>query len=145
MSWTDYVKNIRDQLTRQQYIMAKKGDLVNNVAQPTEDDIQSRYQLMASQLTNPEIIRFNQVFIDTRGLSPDQAAQAQQQAQQVYQQYVNGQATFAQLVVQYTQDPRGRYTGGDFGYLARDDVAISSFSASPSSIRSSRSRSATLS
>lgn len=122
MSWNEYVKNIREQLTRQQFIIAKKGDLINNVPQPTEGDIENRYQLMAPQLTNPEIIRFNQVFIDTRGLSPDQEAAAKQRAEEIYRKYLNGQDTFAQLVTKYTDDPRGRYTGGDFGYLARDDA-----------------------
>ena len=120
-SWEQYVQNIRTQLTRQQYIMAKKGDLINGVPQPTESQIEQRYALISSQLTNPEIIRFNQVFIDTRGLTSAQAAQAKQRADDIYRQYVNGQSTFAQLVTQYTDDPRGRYTGGDFGYLARDD------------------------
>ncbi len=121
-SWDQYVQNIRTQLTRQQYIMVKKGDLINGVPQPTEDQIAQRYALISSQLTNPEIIRFNQVFIDTRGLTPDQAAQAKQRADEIYREYVNGQSTFAQLVTKYTDDPRGRYTGGDFGYLARDDT-----------------------
>ncbi len=122
LTWKDYVQQLKTQLTEQKYIMKEKGNVLNNVPTPTEQEIQDRYGQIASRLTNPEIIRFSQIFIDTRNLTPAQKQKAKEQADKIYREYENGTATFDQLVQQYTQDQHGRYNGGDFGYLARDDA-----------------------
>lgn len=122
LTWKDYVQQLKTQLTEQKYIMKEKGNVLNNVPTPTDQQIQERYGQIASRLTNPEIVRFSQIFIDTRNLTSDQKQKAKERADKIYREYLNGTATFDQLVQQYTDDQHARYNGGDFGYLARDDA-----------------------
>ena len=122
LTWSNYLKQLKTQLIEQKYIMQEKGSLINNIPTPSEQQIQNRYAQIATSLTNPEIIRFSQIFIDTRNLTPPEKLKAKELADSIYRKYQNGQATFSQLVQQYTQDQHSRYSGGDFGYLARDDT-----------------------
>jgi parvulin-like peptidyl-prolyl isomerase len=122
LSWSAYLAQVKQQLIQQKYIMKEKQNVLDNVAAPTEQQIEDRYGQIANRLTNPEIIRFSQVFIDTRNLTSDQKQKAKDRAQDAFRQYQNGNATFNQLVEQYSDDQHSRYSGGDFGYLARDDA-----------------------
>lgn len=122
LSWSAYQAQLTKQILEQKYITQQKQSVLNNVAQPTDQQIEERYSQIATQLTNPEIIRFSQIFIDTRNLNSADKEKARQLADKIYQEYENGQATFNKLVEQYTNDQHARYNGGDFGYLARDDA-----------------------
>ncbi|HUZ18643.1 MAG TPA: peptidylprolyl isomerase [Spirochaetia bacterium] len=122
LSWNAYLAQIKQQILQQKYIMKEKQNVLDSVATPTEQQIQDQYGQIASRLTNPEIVRFSQVFIDTRNLNAQEKLKAKQRADEAYQKYTSGQATFNQIVEQYTDDAHSRYTGGDFGYLARDDA-----------------------
>ncbi len=121
MSWDQYLSQVDSQIIQQRYVMLKKGSEINGVPTPTEQQIEDRYGQIANQLTNPEIVRFSQVFIDTRNLKPAEKEKARERADEAYREYLNGEETFDQLVAEYSDDPRNRYTGGDFGYLLRDD------------------------
>lgn len=121
LTWKVYEDQLKTQLLEQKYILQIKGNQINNVPAPTAQQIEDKYNQIASRLTNPEIVRFSQIFFDTRNLTQAQKEKAKELADKVYRDYLNGKATFNQLVQQYTNDQQARYNGGDFGYLARDD------------------------
>lgn len=122
LTWSEYLKQINKQLLEQKYITQEKQSVLNDIPTPTEQQIQEQYSQIATQLTNPEIIRFSQIYLDTRNLNAADKEKAQKLANKIYQEYENGQATFNQLVQEYTNDQAARYNGGDFGYLARNDA-----------------------
>ncbi|HUX13745.1 MAG TPA: peptidylprolyl isomerase, partial [Spirochaetia bacterium] len=59
------------------------------------------------------------IAVDIRNLNPTQKDAARTKIDSLYRQIRTGQATFDDLVRKSVDDPS--YTGGDFGYLVRND------------------------
>jgi len=55
-AYKDYT---RRQLIGNKYLMAKKGDLINSVKSPTDQEIQAEYNVSRSDLFRPEIVRIS--------------------------------------------------------------------------------------
>jgi len=119
--WEEYVKQLRNQSIQQKYIMQKKQNLLSSVKQPVDKEIELFYRENATRFTNPEIVRFSHVFIDTRALSAQDKPKARERAENIRKEFETGLKTFDQLIVSYTDDVQSRYKGGDFGYIARND------------------------
>jgi len=119
--WEEYVKQLKTQILQQKYITQKKQSLFASVPMPTDAEIEAFYRDNATQFTNPEIIRFSHIYIDTRTLSNQDKPKALERAEAANRDVRNSGKTFEQLVAQYTDDVSSRYNGGDFGFLARND------------------------
>lgn len=126
MSWEEIRESIEKQIIQQRYIAETKSDLLQNVAAPSESEIQERYSKIATRLVNPEIIRFNQIFISTVNKNQSQIDALRAKADEAYRKLRQG-GDFSALVTEYTDDPNSRYSGGDFGYLARDDARAEAY------------------
>lgn len=127
LSWDSYLSKLKSQLIAQKYVLHEKGSMINGVPSPTEQQIDDFYSQNATSFTNPEIVRFSQIFFDTRNLTSSQQQQAKTLAESVDRKARNGDASWDQLVQQYTNDQRSRYTGGDAGYLERNSPAAQQF------------------
>ncbi len=121
MSLDAYKKQIRDQLINQEYIRYAKQDVLSSIPEPTEKQIEAQYRKNATSFTNPELVRINEVFIDTRGLSSENKQKARERAELALRQIRNGEITFEEAVLQYSDDSQSRYTGGEKGFFARND------------------------
>ncbi|WP_319561201.1 peptidylprolyl isomerase [Marispirochaeta sp.] len=126
MSWEEIRESIRKQLLQQKYIMQTQTDLLDDISQPTEQEIQNRYKKMATSLINPEIIRFSQIFISTMNKNDAAVDILRERAEEIHKKLRQG-ADFSALVTEYTDDAGSRYSGGDFGYLARDDARAEAY------------------
>jgi parvulin-like peptidyl-prolyl isomerase len=103
--------------------MQKKKAFFDKIAPPTDAEIDDFYQTNKAAFVAPDMVRFQHIFIDTRNLpSKEEKDKARQRAEDIYRELRNG-ASFADLVVKYSDDRNSRYKGGDFGYLRRDDQA----------------------
>jgi parvulin-like peptidyl-prolyl isomerase len=122
MAWVDYLKQGKEQLLVQNYIKAKKSYLIENVSKPSEQEIQEIYTENQHLFINPEMVRFSQIFRDTRNLNSTEKAKVKQLMEEVYRDLTGGRASFEDLVLKYSDDTNSRYKGGDMGYLARNDV-----------------------
>ena len=122
MAWTDYLKQGKEQLMVQNYIKQKKANLISNIQKPGEAEVQEIYSENQHLFINPEMVRFSQIYRDTRTLSPDEKEKAKSLMEEIYRDLVNGRATFEDLVLKYSDDTKSRYQGGDVGYLARNDA-----------------------
>ncbi len=120
-AWEEYVKQLRIQITQQKYITQKKQNLFASVPVPSDAEIETFYRENATQFTNPEIVRFSHIYIDTRTLSNQDKPKALQRAEEANREARNSARPFDQLVAQYSDDVSSRYNGGDFGFLARND------------------------
>ena len=126
MSWEEIRESIRKQIIQQRYIAETKAELLEKVAPPDEEAIRERYRKIATRLVNPEIIRFNQIFISTVNKSQSQVDALRAKAEEAHRKLRQG-GDFSALVTEYTDDPNSRYSGGDFGYLARDDARAEAY------------------
>ncbi len=118
-----YREQMRKALVQQKYIMKKKRALFDNLAPPTESEIVEFYESNKAAFVSPDLVRFKHIFIDTRQLSTQaDRDKAKDRIDRIYRELQAG-TPFEDLVVKYSEDKVSRYTGGDFGYLRRDDAA----------------------
>lgn len=123
ISWDLYKKEIRKVVLEQKYIMMKKRKMFTGIKEPTNQEIQDFYDENKTLFVSPEMVRFQHIFIDTRSLkSSTERDKARERAEEVSKELRNG-ASFDDLVVKFSDDKASRYSGGDFGYLRRDDAA----------------------
>jgi peptidyl-prolyl cis-trans isomerase SurA len=123
MDWEEYQKQLSEAIIQQKYVMQKKKAFFDKIAPPTDAEIDDFYQTNKAAFVAPDMVRFQHIFIDTRNLpSKEEKDKARQRAEDIYRELRNG-ASFADLVVKYSDDRNSRYKGGDFGYLRRDDQA----------------------
>ena len=131
LSWEEYVESIREQIVIRKYIQKEKQALLENVEQPGETEIADQYRINATSFTNPELIRFSQIFIDTpNDLSPAEKQMAKEKAETIYRDYENGEGTFSELVLKHSDDTKARYNEGDQGFFARNDPRIQTYGGS---------------
>jgi len=116
-----FKEQLRRQLIVQKYLMAKKGDLINSVKMPTEEDIVSEYALLKGELTRPETIRCSMIQV---AYGPDAASRtkAKALAESLVKEIGNDPAKFDE-VAQRSVAPNSGYQAGDAGYLPRNQEA----------------------
>jgi peptidyl-prolyl cis-trans isomerase SurA len=123
MSWDEYVEQLRKAILQQKYVMAKKRAQFENLAPPSEAEIENFYDENKTAFVAPDMVRFKHIYIDTRNLtSASDKEKARSRAEEISRELQNG-AAFDDLVIKYSDDKNSRYKGGDFGYLRRDDQA----------------------
>ncbi|MBT3271711.1 MAG: peptidylprolyl isomerase [Spirochaetales bacterium] len=121
LSIDGYSEILRDQLITQEYIKYAKAELFEKMPMPTEKQIEDQYRKNATSLTNPEMVRLNEIFIDFRGLDSDQKQKARERVETALRNIQNGVGSFDDMVLQYSDDAASRYNGGDKGYFTRND------------------------
>jgi len=123
MPWEQYLQQVKDQLLTQKYVEFKKSDAFKNIKAPSEAEIQQIFRDNSHLFMNPEIVRFSQIYRDTRTLSPDDEKKARDLMYEISRDLKNGVAKFEDMVMQYSDDMQSRYKGGDVGYLTINDAA----------------------
>lgn len=123
MPWDQYIQQGKDQLLTQKYIEFKKSDLFKNIKPPTDAEIQEIFNANSHLFMNPEMIRFSQIYRDTRNLTSDDEKKARDLMYEISRDLRNGKSTFEDMVMKYSDDVQSRYKGGDVGYLAINDTA----------------------
>jgi parvulin-like peptidyl-prolyl isomerase len=118
---TAFKDQLRRQLIVQKYLIAKKGDLINSVKMPTEEDIQNEYNLLKGELTRPETIRCNMIQV-SYGSDAAARAKAKTLAESLVKEINNDPAKFDE-VAQKSVAPNSGYQAGDAGYLPRNQEA----------------------
>jgi parvulin-like peptidyl-prolyl isomerase len=119
MTWDAFLSTMRQRLIQEKYVTEKKRSYFAAIEDPTEIQIQQVYDANATDFTNPQLIRFNQVFIDTRNLSDTEKQQAKKRAEDAVAELRTSQ--FKDVVLKYSDDTSSKYRGGDAGYLPRND------------------------
>jgi parvulin-like peptidyl-prolyl isomerase len=119
MTWDEFLTNMRQRLIQERYIMEKKRPLFTAIQEASETQIKQIYDANATDFTNPQMVRFNHIFIDTRNLGEAERTQARKRVEDALKELKT--APFKDLVVKYSDDTSSKYRGGDFGYLPRND------------------------
>ncbi len=120
--WEEYVKQSRNQLLAQKYVKENQKKLFDNIKPPSENEIEEIYQANSHLFINPEMVRFSQIYRDTRNLSPSEKEKERELMESIHRDLKNGAESFEDMAIRYSDDKELRYQGGDVGYLARNDV-----------------------
>ncbi len=120
-SWDQYVKNLKEQMIKQTYITKKKAKLFKEIKEPTEQDIENKYQDNITKLVSPEYIRLSMIYISTVNKSASEKAAIKKRLEEVYKKIKNGVLSFNDAVLKYSSDDAVKYRDGDIGYIRRDD------------------------
>ena len=127
LAWDDYRESIRDQRSTISFIRSEKKALFDAIGPPPDEEIEAYYRKHATSFSNPEVVRFNEIYVSTEGLSTSERRKASERANSIVRAYENGEGTFKELVEQYSDDTRSRYTGGDKGFFARNDPRTTTY------------------
>ncbi|TVQ38394.1 MAG: peptidylprolyl isomerase [Spirochaetaceae bacterium] len=119
MNWSEYREQIRERLVQEKYVLEKRRSLLESAETPTDREIRDFYEDNATQFTNPTMVRFKHVFIDTRNLSSQDKAARRRLADELLRSVRNGVSSIDQLIDDSDDD--ARFSGGDFGYLIRQE------------------------
>lgn len=122
-SFKEYIK---EQTILNNYVTAKKSDMLNNVPAPTEREIKNFYR--QNQTTLFTQADTQKVSVITKAKTGDEAADAAALAelQGVSEQIQNGTLTFEKGVQLYSDDLASKARGGDVGWLVDNEVARAS-------------------
>ncbi|MCL2719838.1 MAG: peptidylprolyl isomerase [Treponema sp.] len=112
-----YREQVRRTGIAQKYLFHKKGDLLNTLRPPTEEEILAEYNLSRTSLIRPETIRFTLIQIP---YGPDAASRqrARTLADNLVRE-INNDATKFDEVAARSVAPNSGYQAGDAGYLPR--------------------------
>jgi parvulin-like peptidyl-prolyl isomerase len=117
LSWDEYREQVRERLIQEKYIMEQQRTVLEDIGAPTEQEIRDFYEENATRFTNPAMVRFKHLFVDTRNLSEEEVAEKRERAEELYRTLQRGDQGFDALIDESLDDPS--YSGGDFGYLMR--------------------------
>jgi parvulin-like peptidyl-prolyl isomerase len=117
----DFREQYRKQLIVQKYLMAKKGDLINSIKMPTDQEIQNEYILLRGKLVRPETIRCSMIQV-AYGADAASRTKAKALADSLVKEINNDPSKFDE-VAQRSVTPNSGYQAGDAGYLPRNPEA----------------------
>ncbi len=119
----DYVEIIRKQLTIEKYITERKREKIMAILAPSPQEVENFYRQNEQQFSNPDMVKFKHIFFSTQeGADREKKRNL---AKEVHQKLVKGEAEFADLVRQYSDDKQSIPREGSLGtYIGRNEQAI---------------------
>ena len=106
------------------YVRQEKKALFDAMPTQTGAEIEAQFRRNATNFANPEMVRISEIYIDTRTLSASEKQKARERAESILRSLQNGEGTFADLVLKYSDDTKSRYNEGDKGFFARNDPRL---------------------
>lgn len=119
------VNTFRDQLRRQmivqKYLVHSKGELINSVRVPTDEEIAAEYTIRRSELVRPDTIRFTMIMVP---YGPDAASRtrARTLADALLREINNDPSKFDEVAARSVA-PNSGFQAGDAGYIPRNPEA----------------------
>ena len=113
----EYKSYLKLQYLTQSYVSGAKADVLNNVAEPTENEIKTWYRQNSTNFTHPERVRLSLIAMEKTG---DSATDSKKLStlQSCYNDIVSGKITFEKGVQLYSEDTDSLSIGGDWGFMA---------------------------
>ena len=113
----EYKSYLKLQYLTQIYVSGAKADVLNNVTEPTENEIKTWYRQNSTNFTLPERVRLSLIAMEKTG---DSATDSKKLStlQSCYNDIVSGKITFEKGVQLYSEDTDSLSIGGDWGFIA---------------------------
>lgn len=113
----EYKSYLKLQYLTQIYVSGAKADVLNNVAEPTENEIKAWYRQNSTNFTLPERVRLSLIAMEKTGNSATDSKKLST-LQSCYNDIVSGKITFEKGVQLYSEDTDSLSIGGDWGFMA---------------------------
>ncbi len=120
-SWDLYIKGISEQLLQQSYITQNKKSFFNSISIPTSEEIEIKYKENMQLFFNTEYLRVSMIFIPVLNKNQEASAAARTRLEKAYNELKNGNISFDDAVLKYSEEENIKYRGGDIGYVGRDN------------------------
>jgi parvulin-like peptidyl-prolyl isomerase len=122
VTYEAFQKQLRDQQTVIDYVRKKKPGVFDVSHTASDQDIQDYYDANKSNFFMNDMITVKHIFVDTRQLtSKDDRDKAAKHADDILKE-LKGGASFADLVMKYSEDNKSKYNGGLFNTFFRNDA-----------------------
>ena len=108
-------ENLRKQMIVQKFLLARKGELINSVRVPTEQEITAEYNLLRTQLVRPQTVRFSMIMVPF-GNDSASRTRARELADRLVQEIGTNPSRFDEVAARSIA-PNSGYQAGDAGYL----------------------------
>jgi len=108
-------EQLRRQMIVQKYLMSKKGDLINSIRRPTDEEIAAEYNLLRTQLVRPQTVRFSMIQVPY-GADNASRTRARELANRLAQEIGTNPSRFDEVAARSVA-PNSGYQAGDAGYL----------------------------
>jgi parvulin-like peptidyl-prolyl isomerase len=109
--------DVRKQLLVQKYLMEKKRGVFEAIAAPSEQDINTTFNLTKAQFVRPDTVRVSMILVPAANAADK--AKAKETADRLAREIGSDASKFDEAVVK-SQTPNSGYQGGDAGYLPRN-------------------------
>lgn len=120
LTWEEYQERLSRRIIQEKYIVQDNQAFLSQPYTPGEDEILRTYEENIQDFLAPAYVRFDHLFIDTRGLAAAEKNLKRQQMDGFLTEVRSGgRAAFDRLVIASLDDVS--YTGGDFGFLPRGE------------------------
>lgn len=114
-----FVDMYRKQMMIQSYISRTKGDLIRNIAKPTEADIQKFYTQNKKMFIQPDLVRFSQIFFNTMKADPTERKRLKDLADN-YVKRINGGTSFESVLAEIPPNQ----ANGDKGFVPKESPQL---------------------
>ncbi|MCL2295137.1 MAG: peptidyl-prolyl cis-trans isomerase [Spirochaetes bacterium] len=114
-------EELRRHMTLQKYLFHKKGDLINSIRPPTEQEIQAQFNLVRRHFVRPETIRFSMILVP-HGTDEASRTGARELANQLAAEIGTNPARFDAVAA--LSGPNSGFRAGDAGFLPRNNEAM---------------------
>ncbi|MFP4483488.1 MAG: peptidyl-prolyl cis-trans isomerase [Spirochaetaceae bacterium] len=119
MTWQEYRDQIRQRLIQEKFVLQEKQDVFQAIQEPSAREVRRFYEENATDFSNPAMVRFDHIFVETRGSGGDTAQSKRDRIEELYDEIRSGESTFDEVADRSVDD--AGYSAGDFGYLMRRD------------------------
>ncbi|MCK5672518.1 MAG: peptidylprolyl isomerase, partial [Spirochaetales bacterium] len=120
-SWEEYYSGIKDQLLQQSYITQNKKSLFENIKIPNDNEIELKYNENLQYFFNPEYVRVSMIFIPVLNKDINKSNIAKGKLEKAFLELKNGNISFDDAVLIYSEEESIKYRGGDIGFVGRDN------------------------
>lgn len=112
-----YKAYLKEQYLTQIYVSGAKSSLVNDVNEPTENEIKTYYRQNSSSFMMPEMVRLS---IIAKEKTDDSASNEKKKSEleEAYNKIISGTLTFEKAVQEYSEDTASLSNGGDWGFMS---------------------------
>ena len=122
ISYDDFVKQLKDQLTMVAYAKAKRKGAFDAIKPVTDAAAQDYSDSNKASFFVDDLMSVRHILIDTRQLtSKEDRDKAARRADDILKELKAG-ASFADLVMKYSEDTTTKYKNGDLGTLVRNNA-----------------------
>ncbi len=91
ITWDEFLETIKNSILQQNYVMEKKGDdIKKNAKPPTEDEIESFYKDNQKSFIAPEMLKFKQIVILTKGKDEDTKKKSLERIKEIFKDLQKG-------------------------------------------------------